>query len=102
MIPIPDTFSKHGYVFNLVKRTAMAAIYSQMRGDKLHAYEVHRVRVRKARPVFGKMEPAAEYGPSDADWGLYGKTYSASLYRGDEARRLSEAQLDVWTGGAGS
>lgn len=101
MTTIPASFAKYGYVFNLIKRSAKAAIYGQYRGDKLHAYEVHRIRVRKAREVFGKMEPAMEYGPSTADWGVYGKTYSASLYRGDEARRRSEAQFDTWAGVAG-
>lgn len=98
MTSIPDSFVKYGYTFQLVKRSPKAAIYSQSKGDKLFAYEVHRIRTRKAGKQFGKPTPALEYLPSERDCGVYGKTYSASLCNRDEARTRSEAQFTSWSG----
>jgi hypothetical protein len=94
MTTIPASFAKYGYVFSLIKRSAKAAIYGQYRGDKLHAYEVHRLRVRKAHVSGGIEYPASERLASEQEWGVWGKTYSASLYGRGEARALADAGFE--------
>ena len=96
MTPIPDTYNKHGFAFKLIARSGMAAIYEQWKAGQLWAYEVVRIRTRKAREAMGVSWPAAEYLPSDADWGSYGKTVMASGGSCVDARKRAEAIMTEW------
>ena len=79
MKTIPETYSKNGYNYRLIERTAKAAIYGQHMGSRLIAYEVVKVRVRAGREseVNGRnvVFEAGEYLPSTEEWGRFGWTY---------------------------
>lgn len=97
MTPIPDTYSKNGYDFELVTRVGRVALYAQKRSGVLVAYEVCLIRSRDARMCFGKPVEAMEYLPSNEDWGVYGKTYSLSGRSDMAARRAAEDQVEAWS-----
>lgn len=73
---LPLTFTKNGFTYKQVCRTARAVIYSQKLydQDKVVYYEVWKIYTRRARLVFGKPVPAMEYGPGGEDWGNSGWT----------------------------
>jgi hypothetical protein len=97
MNTIPTRYSKHGWRFKLVERTAKAAIYSQSRhpdlpeGGKASAYELVRIRKRKERTferagVSVKVE-AGEYLPSTEEWGSQGWTFPTLGQARDRLKR---------------
>ncbi len=96
MRTIPQRYGKNGYTLNLVDRVDDVAIYEQSRGGKVFAFEVVKVRVRKAGLQFGREVPDMEFLPGNEEWGRYGKTYSVSLCTVVDARRAAEAQMRVW------
>ncbi len=85
MNTIPERFTKSGYHYRLLERTAVGAIYSQSTvpdlppNGKACAYEVVRVRIRKERTATAKMGafnfPAGEYLPGSNEWGRQGWTF---------------------------
>ncbi len=87
MNTIPDHFTKNGYHYRLIERTAVGAIYSQSTVENLPpngkacAYEVVRVRVRKERQTSAKMGgfsfPGGEYLPGSNEWGRHGWTFDS-------------------------
>lgn len=98
MKTIPTTFRKNGYDYTLLERVGNVAIYEQAKGNKLFAYEVVKIRVRKAGLQFGKVCPEAERLPADEEWGMYGKTYSlfGSQVSPVDARNAAKEQMRVW------
>lgn len=96
MAPIPDQYTKHGFTFTLIARRGMVAIYEQAKAGRVWAYEAVRIRRQRAKESMGVSWPAREFLPSDAEWGVYGKTYSVSGTTGVAARKAAEAQVGIW------
>ena len=75
---IPETFKKHGFVYNLIKREKNIALYKQCNKDgSLSSYEVHKVRFKKSGsrklPDGQVLEyPDMEILAGDEDFGMYG------------------------------
>jgi hypothetical protein len=89
---IPSEHTKHGFALKLLVRNGKAAIYEQWKHGRLCAYEVVKIRTRKAREAMGVIFPAAEYLPSDEDWGSHGKTCSGPCVA---ARNRAQAQFEA-------
>jgi hypothetical protein len=96
MKTIPSVYGKNGYAYNLLCRLKNVAIYEQKKKGKLFAYEVVKIRIRKGGVQFGKEAEAAEYLPSNEDWGTHGKTYSLSGQSSVGSRMAALAQMQVW------
>lgn len=97
MTPIPATYTSMGFTFKLVAREGMVAIYEQADGGRVLAYEVVRVRPRKARVIKVRGEehhvPAHEELPGNADWGTSGWTFS--LFAGRNPDALEQAMVKM-------
>lgn len=96
MQKIPNSYSKNGFDYTLVARVGRVAIYEQRKDNKLWAFEVCWVRERAAREFKGVVFPAGERLPSDAEWGLYGKTYSLAGRLPVTARKAADAMAGAW------
>ena len=68
METIPESYRQAGYHMKLLKREKMAAMYADV--SKSY-FEVHEVRVAKARQVFGKDYPEREILAGNEDFGTY-------------------------------
>ena len=66
MQTIPETYKQAGQKMTLVKRQGMVALYANR--DNSY-YEVHKVRVRGTRTVFGKEIPEHETLASNEEFG---------------------------------
>ena len=94
---LPETISKHGMNYKLLKRNDKAAIYSQYTKEGLHVgYEVFIVKVQ---PEFkfpnGVINPAKESFPSSE---MFGKTAWAYMAK-KESLALAENRYDEITNG---
>ena len=93
MKPIPETFSKNGYHYELERRSAKACIYRQIhRTGKLVAYEVMAIRVRPEREYHGCILPACERLTSNEEWGTYGWTFSGPEAHEQAIRQFKKLQ----------
>ncbi len=95
MNTIPKSYGKNGYQYTLADRVDNVAIYEQRKGGKLFAFEVVKVRVRKAGERFGKTYPDMEFLPGNEEWGQWGKTYTLSLTTNSDARKAADAQMGI-------
>jgi hypothetical protein len=69
METIPESYKQADYQMKLIKREGKAAMYA----DQSKSYfEVHRVRVAKAKTIFGKEYPEREILAGNEDFGTYG------------------------------
>ena len=66
-----EDFVKNTFYYELLKRYGNIAIYKQRlrKGEGGLAYEVFHVREREEMILFGNICPAAEYGPSNENFG---------------------------------
>lgn len=71
MIPLPATYSKHGYTMTLHYRTDDIAVYSQRdpETDQVYGYEVFIIQKFEDRTMFGNVIPARESVPPSEKWG---------------------------------
>lgn len=69
MQTIPQTYKQAGFQMKLEKREGNVALYASAGGDY---FEVHRVRVSKAREIMGKPYPEREILAGNEDFGAYG------------------------------
>lgn len=69
-------YSKNKFYYELVLRQDDFAIFRQRLepGRGCLAYEVIRIRFREESTIFDKIWPAAEYAPSNEEWGTHGWT----------------------------
>ena len=89
MKPIPQTFSKNGYRYELECRSAHACVYRQIhRTGRLVAYEVMIIRQECGFTIRDRQFGDYEKLPSNEDWGSYGWTFSVSL-SGEDALKLA-------------
>lgn len=68
-------FYKNGFLYELVKAGKKALIYKQSLNDKIIAYEVHRIRLRKKRVLWGLLLNNFIRRPSDNDFGTRAWSY---------------------------
>ena len=71
-----ETYNKNGYQFTLIARAGKHGAYKGTRSTGSTTYEVIEILHHNGREVFGKVWPAAEYAPSDRQWGTKGWTYT--------------------------
>jgi len=78
---IKNVFRKNGYDYKLIARNGMVAMYAQMTNGVIGAYEVHKIRVKKASKAIyhqiGKepveiMRPEQEILAGNGEFGMYG------------------------------
>lgn len=76
--PLPETFQKNGYRYELVARTEHVALYGQCDADTeiFLAYEVCRILRHNGRVIAGNVVPPAEFLPSTEQWGQLAWTYT--------------------------
>ena len=75
MKPMPQTFSKHGYSYNLLRRTDKGALYEQIHKTAgVVAWEVMRIGHHQARDTGSFKVEAGEHLPSTTEWGRRGWT----------------------------
>ena len=74
---IPETFSKNGFAYRLIERTARGAIYSQTHAatGKLCAYEVIRIQNHATKQTPHFTVEAGEGLPRTDEWGRAGWTF---------------------------
>jgi hypothetical protein len=69
---LSEKIKRSGYTYELLKRTDKAAIYKQI-PDEVEStkvyYEVFKIRISKAKVMFGVELPEKEKFPSDEDFG---------------------------------
>ena len=69
---LAEKIKRSGYTYELLKRTDKAAIYKQIPDEpesKNIYYEVFKIRISKAKVMFGVELPEKEKFPSDEDFG---------------------------------
>jgi hypothetical protein len=73
--PIPVSFTKKGFTYNLLKREGNKAIYQQTRKDtSLNNYEVVKIGKHNGYTMGGVyIEPSETY-PGSSLWGIMGWT----------------------------
>jgi hypothetical protein len=69
MTPLPTTYRKNGYDYELIERKNDTAIFSQKDGGKIIAFEVFEVIKQKEWSAFGKTYPPKETIPPTESWG---------------------------------
>lgn len=80
---LPTTYVNAGMEFHLLERRGDAALFAYFDPqNKLHNFEVHKVRVEKACFALGKQWPAREALARSSQWGKYGWTYTDLLSAG--------------------
>lgn len=74
---LPDYFYRKGFRYDLIDRKGDIACYSQTTTalEKVVGYEVFKVQSHNGRQIGDHFFPAAEYVPSDAQWGKFGWTF---------------------------
>jgi len=79
MKELADVINRNGYVYKQLKRSDKAAMYSQRIADEpesnFEAFEVFKIKIGKAKVVFGVQLPEKEKFPSDEDFGKWAWTY---------------------------
>jgi hypothetical protein len=75
--PIPSSFTKKGFNYNLLKREGNRAIYQQTRsGSTINNYEVVKIGKHNGYTMGGVyIEPSETY-PGSSLWGIMGWTYT--------------------------
>jgi hypothetical protein len=70
-------FVKNTYFYEQVKRVGNLAVYKQRleEGRGCLAYEVIYIRRRAETKLFDNIMPAAEYGPSNEEFGHFGFSF---------------------------
>ena len=70
--PLPATFIKNTFTYELVMRDGQCAIYKQRlrTGVGCLAYEVFRIEVKPEGEMFGKIIPMREVAPSNEAFGF--------------------------------
>jgi hypothetical protein len=80
MKELADVINRNGYIYKQLKRTDKAAMYSQSDAEDLEAdfkaFEVFKIKIGKAKVVFGVELPEKEKFPSDEDFGKWAWTYT--------------------------
>lgn len=73
---LPTRFRHHGFEYRQIVRRGRCAIFEQRASEALRvlAYEVVRIRDRKAFTIRGQLVPAAEQYPISEAWGTDGFT----------------------------
>lgn len=76
MITLHEQFTKNGFSYKLMKRSAKKAIYAQYLDNLLVGYEVIKIRVHPPRynHFLGRHEPESEIYPSNEEWGKWAWT----------------------------
>lgn len=70
VVPLPMVLRMpDGRTVRALMRSGKSAIYALCRDELVDGYEVFKIRIKKARRVFGKDYPAAERYPSNEDFG---------------------------------
>jgi hypothetical protein len=74
---LEKTIRKNGYEYRLVAKGEKAFIYEQWDDEDNFtvAYEVFRLKVSKAKEVFGDIMPEREVFPGNGDFGVWAWTY---------------------------
>ena len=80
MKELAEVINRNGYIYKQLKRTDKAAMYSQSdaedREADFKAFEVFKIKIGKAKVVFGVELPEKEKFPSDEDFGKWAWTYT--------------------------
>lgn len=92
MKPLPNTYSKNGFHYELVVRDGPYAIFKQRLrpGAGCLAYEVIKIKCLKEAVMFGRTIEAHEVGPSNEDFGKSGWTYPTLARAKEKFRQLIE------------
>jgi hypothetical protein len=69
MTTLQHEYTRNGYTYRQVQRTAYAAMYIMTEGDRFVGYEVGRVKVAKDSTIAGKFIEGGERFWSDEDFG---------------------------------
>ena len=85
-----EDFVKNGFYYEPLKRIGNIAIYKQRlrKGEGGLAYEVFHIREREEMELFGNICPAAEYGPSNEDFGSRAFSYPSLARAVEKADEL--------------
>jgi hypothetical protein len=81
MKELAEVINRNGFVYKQIKRGDRAAIYSQIISDEeirgnFEAFEVFKIKIGKAKVVFGVELPEKEKFPSDEDFGKWAWSYT--------------------------
>jgi hypothetical protein len=72
---LKDEYSKNGHKFKLLKRTNSIAMFVQMNGNTIIAYEVGKIRSDKGRVLEGRTIEPGERFWSNEDIGRIAKSF---------------------------
>lgn len=79
MKELAEVINRNGFVYKQLKRGDRAAMYTQTLvdedGGSFKAFEVFKIKIGKAKIVFGVELPEKEKFPSDEDFGKWAWTY---------------------------
>jgi hypothetical protein len=95
---IKETFQKNGFIYKLTMTGERALIYEQRDGDKVVAYEVHRLRPRLSNysiePIFTNRLPRNESFGKWA-WSYYPSRWGKAIVRFFEVEQSSRQNASL-------
>lgn len=91
MKPLPDSYVKNTYLFQLVERDCDVCIYRQLDNGRTVGFEVFEVQKLRERIIQGRVLEAREATPSNEQWGQKGWTFWDLARAKDKAREIIAA-----------
>lgn len=94
---LKENIRKNGYDYRLLKKGERAFIYEQW-DDEDHfivAYEVFRLKISKAKEVFGEIMPEREVFPGNEDFGVWAWSYRNLEKSYEKYNRLESGEEDL-------
>ena len=94
---LKENIRKNGYDYILLERGEKAFIYEQWDDEDkfIVAYEVFRLKISKAKEVFGDIMPEREVFPGNEDFGVWAWSYSNLEKAYEKYYRLESGEEDT-------
>ncbi len=99
MKELAEVINRNGFIYKQIKRGDRAAIYSQIISDEeirgnFEAFEVFKIKIGKAKVVFGVELPEKEKFPSDEDFGKWAWSFVDYETAVDRFNLIENGQLE--------
>jgi hypothetical protein len=94
---LKENIRKNGYDYRLLERGERSFIYEQWDDEDnfIVAYEVFRLKISKAKEVFGDIMPEREVFPGNEDFGVWAWSYRNLEKAYEKYTRLESGEEDL-------
>lgn len=87
------SYKKNGFDFTLIKRIENIGLFCGVKpGSNFANWEVIKIKSHDGISIGGNDLPAAEYAPSNNEWGMMGWTFTRSEPAMEKIQQLLEAE----------